>query len=165
MVEVVTDTGSFQGILDDEFLEGLCEPELTREQVMNFAEESTHLLLVREGGNVVTFGLLQGGTKVNELLVLCGRSQIDGVKGSKLVVDKAMEIGKGYGNTTLQVNAANTDLAKKVYEPMGFTRKGNSLMMTRPIGGSRLKKQTRRAKRHTRGHKHRKLRNLASRRR
>lgn len=138
---------------------------MDRDQVKDFAEESTHLLMVRKGGNVVTFGLLQSGTRVNELLVLCGRSEINGAKGSKLIVDKAMEIGKEFGNTTLVLKAANEALVAKVYGPMGFTRTGKGLMLTRSIGGSRFKKQTRRAKRHTRGHKHRKLRNLATRRR
>lgn len=165
MVDVVEGSESITNIITDEYLDEECDRALTREQVNDFAAESTHLLLLRQDGKVVTFGLLQGGKKVNELLVLCGTYTINGVKGSKLIVDKAIEIGKGYGNKTLVLKAANEALAEKVYEPMGFTRTGKSLMMSRSIGGSRLQKQTRRSKRHTRNHKRRKLRNLTTRRR
>jgi hypothetical protein len=160
-----------------EFINLCKDTELDSEKVRNLVEEATHILILRDGGRIVTFAYVDAAPSLGgdyaTLILVCGKFRTEGKypwKGSEIMVDKAMELARVAGKKTLRIEALNQDLIDKVYKPMGFKDiEGRYLEAEISIkGGSRklrFKKQTRRTKRNTRSHKRNKLRNLATRRR
>jgi hypothetical protein len=169
--------------------EGAIDFQLEPEQVGWLSYDTTHILRlvvknVDGKRRTVTFAYLNvnpsppiGKPPVSyaELVLLCGRYKFTHGsttwKGSEVLVDKAMELAKVAGKTTLRLEALNKDLYEKVYKPMGFEPVvgdpiSTQLQYERKIGGRlRLNVQRRRTQRNGRGRKHRQLRKFATRRR
>lgn len=158
----------------------LCGQEIGRDESIGWlSEDATHILRVYEGKYLMTFAYFNDDptdpstnrrADYAELILICGSYTSGGKypwKGSELIVDKANQLAQAAGKKALRLEALNQTLIDKVYAPMGFKEiPGRRLIAERPVtGGLRLQKQTRRAKRHTRNHKRRKLRNLTTRRR
>ena len=132
-------------------------------------DEWSHRLTIREGKTLVAFLILD----VNPLLdndkdenavvrFVCAKEERTGYP--ERLLKKAEEIATSAGKKRLDLAPANATLETLYQQKYGFTTISSD-KMTKPIGGLRLKKQTRRAKRNTRNHKGKKLRKLTTRRR
>ena len=150
----------------------LCHGRFTSDEIGYSVEGVTHIIKVIEGKLLKTFGFLSISTSAEyaELKLLCGSyTSADGQKGSKLIVDKAIELARTSGKKALRLEPSEEDyesLLNKVYGPLGFTPLGDKELELRfPGGGSRLDVKRWTSKRHGRSRKHRKLRKLATRRR
>jgi predicted GNAT family N-acyltransferase len=143
--------------------------EFTAKTILDFFEEATHIVEARtsEVGPLVGFLLLVcvKNEDSSRVVLVCTSESTKGSQLSKELLDKAKRLAKAYKAKSLDLEAVNEAVAT-IYESQGFKRKGSSLDMTYPItGGSRLHKQTRRSHRNRRNLKHRKFRNLTTRRR
>lgn len=194
VVEVITRDKApklFDRLLDkgDERFNKLCEGaldfQLEPERVGWLVDKASHILRlvapVDGKRQMVTFAYLdvdpspprgQPPVSYAELVLLCGKYKFThgstAWKGSEVLIDKAMELAKVAGKTTLRLEALNKDLYEKVYKPMGFEPvPGRLLEYERKIGGRRLRLnvQRRRTQRNRRHHKRAQSKNLASRRR
>ena len=149
----------------------------------NSVLSATHLFVVYDGPgpNLSGFALLNANT--SELSILCSSEK--GKRYGGLLMAKAQRVLREAGKTQIVLYAMNSAWNKliKYYESLGFKVEGEigkakdeTTKMTKSLvsprtykqaltGTSRLQKQTRRAKRHTRNHKGRQLRKLTTRRR
>jgi len=130
--------------------------------------------------------------RIARLPIICAEG---GRGYGKLLLDKVTQVARAAGKERIRLNAISDGLVEKVYGPYGYTKvtavsdvfghpdypldeetvmeyiipsteAAPAAAGQGPAGGSsRLKKQTRRSKRHTRNHKGRKLRKLSTRRR
>jgi hypothetical protein len=108
--------------------------------------------------------------------VICAEK---GMKYGKMLLDKATQVARAAGKTTIRLKAISEDLVKKVYGPYGYTPiessedkwsddhagKGETVMELKLSGGLRLNVKGRRTQRNGRGRKSRKSRKLTTRRR
>jgi hypothetical protein len=118
------------------------------------ADEASYILELVSYNEVVTFAYLntETGTKPYAyLILLCGSYDFEhGTtvwKGSEVLIDKAMELARVAGKTSLRLEALNETLYKKVYEPMGFKPvPGEHLIYERPLpsGGKKTRRRNRR---------------------
>jgi len=164
-----------------ELLSDMCRGEYDPERVMNFAEEASHLIGLRENetGGLVGFLLLSARNDAAQeasVNLICVSEDVKGKGLSKLLLDKAKEISRDAGKDQLVLDAANEKVAK-IYESNGFIRDpgykskydmDTTLHMVYDLAqtaSSRLNRKTKRTKRNRRNLKRSKLRKLTTRRR
>ena len=140
----------------DDFTE-LCQEEFNEEEIDNRVRTSTQVILVFDGDELVSFGLVNPYTPGDylKLELLCGSYKTGGKypwKGSELVVDKAIQLARQYKKNAVRLEAVNEDLLQKVYRPMGFKdipgRRLQAELRIPPSGGKRRKTRRRKTKRH-----------------
>lgn len=146
------------------------EPALDEEGIQYAIEDASHVILAKDkkSGAVVAFACLDVNTTNDsaELKLLCGTYRIGDKKASELLVKKAEETAKSAGKKSIVLDVLSSDLADKVYKPMGFTMRKDNISMEKVIsGGLRVKKQTRRSKGKRGNRVNRKFRKLTARRR
>ena len=148
----------------------LCRREETpwnfdADEIENAFEETNYLLELYRGTERIGFLLLllmEGAAA--KIDIVCVSKKETGRGLSKLLIDKAKELAKEAGKTEIELEPIN-DKVKNIYTAQGFVKKGDGMMSASLTGGSRLHKQARRTHRNRRNLKHRKLRNLSTRRR
>jgi hypothetical protein len=127
------------------------------ERVGWLVENATHILRLMVRGEMVAFAYVNVGTRGSyaDLVLLCGPYAFTyGTtkwKASEVLVDKAMQLAKEAGKTSLRLEALTATLYEKVYKPMGFEPvPGKYLVYERrlPSGGrkTRRRKTKRRSK-------------------
>lgn len=145
------------------------EPALDEEGIRYAIEDASHVIVAKDSnGAVVAFACLDVNTTNDsaELKLLCGTYRIGDKKASELLVKKAEETAKSAGKKSIVLDVLSSDLADKVYKPMGFTMRKDNISMEKVLsGGLRVKKQTRRSKGKRGNRVNRKLRKLTARRR
>jgi len=142
----------------DDFTE-LCQEKFSEEEINNRVGTSTQAILVFDGDELVSFGLVNPYTLGDylKLELLCGRYKTGGKypwKGSELVVDKAIQLAKEYKQNAVRLEALNKDLLERVYRPMGFKdipgRRLQAELRFLPSGGRGRKTRRRKTKRRVR---------------
>ena len=134
----------------------LCEDNFDDEELEARIDLSTQAILVFVGDELVSFGLVTPHTTGDylKLELLCGTYKTTGkypLKGSKVVVDQAIQLARQYKKNAVRLEALNEDLLQKVYRPMGFKDiPGQRLYAElRPLSGGR-KTRRRKTKRRSR---------------
>lgn len=124
-------------------------------------EKATHIVRVMVEDEMVAFAYVDvkpydKKSTYAELVLLCGSYSFTyGTtkwKASEVLVDKAMQLAKAQGKSSLRIEALNKTLYEKVYKPMGFEPvPGKYLIYERalPAGGNRRKTRRRQGTRKT----------------
>jgi hypothetical protein len=141
-----------------ELCEGAMEFQADPHRVGWLADQATHILQLISFDQVVTFAYLnvspydKDDRSYADLILLCGSYDFEhGTttwKGSEVLIDKAMQLAREAGKKSLRLEALNTTLYTKVYEPMGFRPvPGKRLVYERPLPSGGRKRKTRRRSR------------------
>lgn len=126
--------------------------ELDAQKIMYFSEVTNYLLILKKEGRTIGFLLLDcyPGTSECKIWLVCVSKGYKGKKYSKILIDRAKELAREAGKTTLHLEALTRTVGEKVYKPLGFTfnsmRKNNmTATLTVPTGGKRITRKKRKA--------------------
>lgn len=126
--------------------------ELDAQKIMYFSEVTNYLLLLKKETDTIGFLLLScyPGPSESKIFLVCVSKEYKGRKYSKIMIDKAKELTREAGKTTLHLEALTRTVGEKVYKPLGFTfnsmrRNNMTATLTVPTGGKRITRKKRKA--------------------